>query len=209
MQSVLGIMTIHPVQFRVEPLATRERIHVAVRLVVLMALGAAGWSSVYWVLFLALPLLVAIRLSQKGGSAYLAEAGPGTIRVLRWFASAYAYLWLLTDVPPSSEAGGPVELKVDSGGLPTAGTAVLRIVTTLPAMVLWILLSVVAGFFWVVGAVIVLWTRRLPVALADFLAMTLRFQFRLVAYHLSLVAQYPSLEETSQAESQLPHGGAA
>lgn len=37
--------------------------------------------------------------------------------------------------------------------------------------------------------------KRLPAAIADFLALTLRFQFRLVAYHLSLVDQYPSLRE--------------
>lgn len=202
-------MTTHPVQFRVDPVAKRERIHVAVRLVVLAALGAAGWSSVYWVLFLLLPIVVAIRLSQKGGGPYLSEDGPGVVRVLRWLASAYGYLWFLTDSPPTSETGGPVELKVDVGGSPTAGSSVVRLVTSLPAMLLWILLSVVSGLFWLVAAVIVLWTARIPTALTDFIAMTLRFQFRLVTYHLSLVEQYPSLEEPSESQAHLPHGGAA
>jgi len=47
---------------------------------------------------------------------------------------------------------------------------------------------------WVVGVVCSLITERLPDAIARFLELTLRVQFRLVAYHLSLVERYPSTE---------------
>jgi hypothetical protein len=55
------------------------------------------------------------------------------------------------------------------------------------------LLSVAAGIFWLVGAVLILVREKIPGAVVDVLAFTLRFQFQLVAYHLSLVDAYPSV----------------
>src|SRR5262249_49666050 len=121
---------------------------------------------------------------------------------LRWFASAYGYLWLLTDVLPTAQ-GGPVDLRVTPSGAPTPASALLRIITSIPALVLVAVLSLAASLVWIIGAVAILVTERLPGALADFLALALRVQFRLVAYHLSLVDRYPSF-----AQSGLEHAPA-
>ncbi len=188
-------MSNHPVRFRVEPSAPRDRVHVAIRLALLVALGAVGYSTIYWVLYLALPAIAAALIADGGGERYRAARGPQIVRVLRWIAGAYAYLWLLTDALPAAEPGGPVELEVELAGAPTAGQALLRLLYSLPALVLLAILSFALFFVWIVGAIAVLATRRLPEAVADFLALTLRFQMRLAAYHLSLVDRYPSFEE--------------
>jgi hypothetical protein len=184
-------MLTHPVQLDIEHPKHTARIHVVTRLALLAAFAALGCSGIYWFLYLALPALAALGVLRKSGERYLAEDAPRIVRILRWFASAYAYLWLLTDVLPTAD-GGPVDLRVDVGGHPTAGSALLRLLFTAPALLLLVLLSAAAGILWLVGAVFILVRERIPGAVADFLAFTLRFQFQLVAYHLSLVDTYPS-----------------
>lgn len=178
-----------------EPTERMGRLHVVIRLALLAALAAVGCSSVYWVAYLALPALAAVLIAQKGADRYLTQDAPSIVRVLRWLASAYAYLWLLSDAPPTSDAGGPVELKVEPGGQPTPGTAISRLLTSLPALIVLAVLSFIAVLLWIVGALSILVLGRLLPAIRDFLAATLRYQFRLVAYHLSLVDRYPSFED--------------
>src|SRR4029077_20024572 len=111
-------MTNHPVELRIEPPARLARIHVFIRLALFLAVGTIGLSSIYWLLYLALPALAAAVIVQKGGERFLAEEGPRAVRVLKWLAAAYGYLWLLTDTLPSGDAPGPVEMEVDVGGTP-------------------------------------------------------------------------------------------
>ncbi len=193
-------MLSHPVHFRVVFPEQMNRIHVIIRLVLLAAIGAAGCSSLYWLLFLGLPALAALFIVQKGAPRYLEEDAPRVVRVLRWLAGAYAYLWLLTDAPPTGEASGQVELDVEPTGEPSAASALLRLLYSLPALVVLAVLSLVASLFWVAGALFIVVTRRVPIPIADFLAAVLRYQFRLIAYHLSLVDRYPSFEE-----ADVPH----
>lgn len=181
----------HPVQLDVARSARISRLQVLVRLVLLVAVGMLGWSSLYWALYLGLPAVAAMLILQKGPQRYQSEEGPRILRALRWLASAYAYLWLLTDTPPSSTAGS-VDLRIELDGRATAVSALARIISSVPAVLLLALLCPLAALLWVVGAVWILVSERLPDAIADFLELTLRFQFRLLAYHLSLVDRYPS-----------------
>jgi hypothetical protein len=57
----------HPIQLHVEPPGEMARIHVLIRLVLLMALGAVSGSPLYWGAYLALPALAALFIAQKGG----------------------------------------------------------------------------------------------------------------------------------------------
>ena len=97
--------------------------------------------------------------------------------------------------------GGPIDLKIEHGGRPTASSALLRLLFSLPALVVLAVLSAASGILWVVGAVLILIRKRLPDAIADVLSFTLRFQFQLIAYHLSLVDRYPSLRADQVAEA--------
>jgi hypothetical protein len=191
----------HPVRFRVEAPARLARIHVVIRLALLLAIASIGYSSVYWLLYLAGPALVALLVVQRGGERYRDETAPRVVRALRWLAGAYAYLWLLTDAPPTAEAGGPVELEVEPGPAPTATSALLRLVTSLPALLLAGLLSLAAGLFWIVGAISVLLVERLPPVITWFITLSLRYEAQLAAYHLSLVDRYPRLESPQPAEA--------
>jgi hypothetical protein len=182
------------VELRVDRPIEMQRAHVAIRLALLLALGAIGCSSLYWVLYVGLPAVAALLIANKGADRYFSEDGPGVLRALRWIAAAYAYLWLLTDAPPTSEGRHPVELRVETGGVPTPSSALFRLLSSLPAVLVLAVLAIVASIFWPIGAVAILVSRRVPPAIADFLALTLRYQFRLFAYHLSLVDRYPSLE---------------
>jgi hypothetical protein len=187
-------MIAHPVQFHVEPAAT-GRVHVVVRVLLFALLAAVGCSSVYWMLYLALPAIAALLVARDGGEEYLARSAPPIVRALQWAAAAYAYLWMLTDrVPPTDGAGVDV-LKVATGGQPTPVAAVSRVLTSVPALLLLLVLSFVAGVLWFAAALSILLARRVPEWIASFIAMTLAYQFRLFAYHLSLVDAYPTIAD--------------
>jgi hypothetical protein len=199
-------MSSHPVQFHVRS-ECADRFQIVVRVVLLCVLASIGLSSIYWLLYLAVPAGVALQLSQRDSDRYMRQHASGIVRALRWIMGAYAYLWLLTDSIPTSEAGGPTELDIEVGGNPTAGSALLRLIYSLPALVLLAVLSMVSSVLWVVGAFAVLLIERMPRPIADFIEMTLRYQIRLVAYHLSLVDAYPSLADLPARHT--PHAGAA
>lgn len=182
-----------------------DRSHVLIRLVLLVVLAGVGLSSVYWLLYLALPVLVALVVSDEGFERYMEQDAPRVVPLLRWIAGAYAYLWLLTDETPKTEPGGAVELEVDLRGEPNLHSAMVRVVTSLPALIVLAVLSLVAVIFWVLGAIAILAVRRVPPALTDFITMTLQYQFRLFAYHLSLVDTYPSIEAVHDPHSRMAH----
>jgi uncharacterized protein DUF4389 len=188
-------MTTNPVQFRAETPPHREPVHVAMRLVLLVALGLIGCSSAYWFLYLALPATAALLITQHGARQFITSDARRIVRVFRWVAAAYAYLWLLTDALPGSEGAEAIELDVEPDGNPTTASALLRLLYSIPAMLLLALLSVVGVVLWVIGAAGIVAWRRLPDWISDYMALTLRYQFRLLAYHLSLVDRYPTVHE--------------
>ena len=190
----------HPVQLNVDPPARIPRIHVVIRLALLLALGTIAWSAIYWLLYLALPALVALVVTQEGEERYRAEEAPRLVRWLRWLAGAYAYLWFLTGALPTAE-GGPVDLRIRVGASPTPSSAMLREIYSIPALLVLLLLSTASGLLWLVAAAFVLVRERVPAGIAAFLMLTITFQFRLLAYHLSLVDRYPSLEERDVAHA--------
>jgi hypothetical protein len=182
----------NPVQFQVQRQGPPARVHLLIRLLLLLALGGVGISSIYWLLYLIMPPVTAALVSQKGSDRYFAETAPTATRVLRWLAGFYAYLWLLTDEFPTGEGSASVHFELTPRGTPTATSALVRLISSLPALLLLVLLSLVVCLLWLFGALTILIARKLPAAFADFIAMTLRLQFRLAAYHLSLVDAYPS-----------------
>ena len=165
-----------------------------------MILGSVCWSSVYWVLYIGLPVIAALLVLQSRDE-YLAEDAFGIVRLLRWLAAAYAYLWLLTDALPTNEAIGPVSLEIDPNGEPDGASALSRIVTSLPALMVLAVVTVLAGLIWVVGAGAILATGRLPEPVAGFLEIALRYRMRFLAYHLSLVETYPSFDDVRAPSS--------
>lgn len=203
-------MNTHPVRFDIASAPARDRLHLVLRLVIFIALSAVNAVSVNVLFYLLLPPVVAVALWKRGSKSYLDESVPKLSRVLRWLAAAFAYLALLTDAFPGEEGDDKTRLTVAPSGNPTATSALVRLVTSFPAFVLLMLLSCVATLLWIFGAIAIAVNQRLPSSIVDFLTLTLRFQLRLVAYHLSWVDQYPSLQESSGELPQSPAvGGAA
>jgi hypothetical protein len=200
-------MLTHQVRLHVETPPRRDRIHLLLRIAVLAILGSICWSTVYWVAYLALPTVTALLISREGPIGYLKAEAPGIARALRWVAAAYAYLWLLTDDVPTSRSIASVHFEVDPSGAPSPGSAMLRLVKSVPAIFVAVVLTMVAGMLWVVAAVTILIAQRVPSSIVDFFAQVLRYRFRLAAYHLSLVDEYPSL--TDAPEMHMPHSDAA
>jgi hypothetical protein len=190
----------HPVQLEVQTPGRIARIHVLTRLALLIAVGTLGISAVYGALYLALPALVSLALAQKGTDTYRTQYAPKLVKMLRWLAAAYGFMWMLTDVLPTAQ-GSPVDLRVEVSGEPAVGSSLLRVITSLPALLLLVILSTAASLLWIVAALFVVVRERMPDGIARFIAATLRFQFRLAAYHLSLVDRYPSLQDGAMAHA--------
>jgi hypothetical protein len=184
-----------------------RRAHVLLRLVVLLVIGSACWSSLYWLAYLGVPFIAALLVSQEKADPLGAKT-LGMARMLpflRWVAAAYAYLALLTDALPTGEGESPVVLEIQPGGSPTVASALSRVVTSLPALLVLAVVTMVAGLFWVAGAVAILVYGQLPDPIAGFLTMALQYRMRFLAYHLSLVQAYPSLVDVP-AQVPRSHG---
>jgi hypothetical protein len=142
------------------------------------------------VLYLALPAIAAILISQHGAVRYLGTDGPKVARVLDWILGFVAYMALLTDEFPGKQSR--VRYDFVPSGSPTAGSAVLRIFTSIPAAIVIALLGIVAGFLGFLQMVSVLFVRHYPRSWFDFQCGMVRIQARLYAYHASLTETYPT-----------------
>ena len=166
-----------------------ERVQVAMRVAILILIGIIG-LPIWWIVYLGLPVLAALMVSQKDGARYLAEDGPRMTGWLRWLVAVTAYLWILTDrLATSGEQ--PVRFEVEPSGNPTPGSALLRIVTAIPSAFVLVLLGFVSSIVWVIAAIWVLVGERYPESLFGFQRGVVRWLARLLAYLASLVDAYP------------------
>ena len=192
-------MSLHPVDVAIESPARFERLQLLVRLVLAVALGVLGVSTGWLAcaLYILLPALAAVYLSSRGSDRYLDEVAPALSRVLAWVVSLHAYLLMVVD---RLEVAGDstVRMTVHAGGRPRVHTALLRLLTSLPAALVLAVLLVPASLFAVVGVVTVLVARSQPEPLLRFQRAVVCYAARLAAYHASLVDAYPSftMDET-------------
>ena len=194
--------TAYPVTFDVDRPEKFERPQVFLRILVAVILsilgGALGW--IFGLVYLGLPVVAAIFVSQKGGEKYLAEDGPRVTGWLRWIVAFYAYLGILTDRFPSEKPEELVRLEVQTGGTPTVGSALLRLIYSIPSAIVLSVLSIVSAVIWLIAAVMVLIQENYPEGLYDFQRGILRWEARLLGYHASLVEQYPPFALDTEPE---------
>jgi hypothetical protein len=183
----------YPVTFNVSRPERFERPQVILRILVLIILsilaGAIGW--VFGLVYLVLPVLAAIFISQKGGERYLSEDSPRMARWLRWVLAIYSYLAVLTDRFPTERPEQVVTLEVTPGGSPTVGAALLRLIYSIPSAIVLALLSIVSAVIWIIAVVMILVQENYPEGLYNFQLGVMRWEARLLAYHASLVQEYP------------------
>ena len=185
--------TDYPVTFDIARPEKLERPHVFLRILVAVILsilaGAIGW--IFGLVYLVLPVVAAVLVSQKGGEKYLEEDGPRVTEWLRWIVAFYAYLGILTDRFPSEKPEEIVRFEVQTGGTPTVGSALLRLIYSIPSALVLSILSMASAVIWIIAAVMVLVQENYPDGLYNFQRGILRWEARLLGYHASLVEQYP------------------
>lgn len=184
-------MTVYPVQLEVSSPPKFERIQLLIRLAIGITLGwlglTAGWLS--WLLFLVLPIIAAVVISTKGTQHYLETTSEKVWPALGWLLSFEAYMLLIVDRVPVDE--GSVKLELHPSGRPTIGSALLRVILSIPSAVALCLLGFVSCILWFVSVFSILIGEHVPPSILTWQAGFLRWQARLAAYHASLVEEYP------------------
>lgn len=191
-------MADYPVTFEVTQPPKFERPQVFIRIVAYILLSLI-MSLAYW----GLPIVAAIWASQKGSQRYLEEDGPKVTGWLRWMTALSAYVYMLTDRFPSEEDTS-VTYEVQPTGSPSVGSALLRLITSIPSLIVFSILNWVAGIIWVIAAIMILIQETYPQGLYDFQCGVVRWQARLVAYHSSLVGEYPPFAFDMGSQSAAP-----
>lgn len=192
-----------PVRLDVERPPVFRRVHVALRLLVLIVIS---WiAHPLGLVSLGVPVVVAILVSQKGGRRYLDEDGQRATCVLGWLLGVIAYLALLTDDLPGVGGRRATRFEVDRSGEPTVGSALLRILYAIPSMLVLMILGAVGAIVWVVALVLILVNKTYPESLWRFLLGLLRWYARLLTYLASLAEPYPPFSlDTAPASPAAP-----
>jgi Domain of unknown function (DUF4389) len=196
-------MADYPVTFEVTRPAKFERPQVFIRIVAYFLLGLV-MSLAYW----GLPIIAAIWSSQKGSQRFLEEDGPKITGWLRWITALTAYTYMLTDRFPSEEDPS-VRYEVQPSGSPNVGSALLRLIFSLPSLIVLSVLLWVSSIIWLISAVMVLIQETYPEGLYDFQCSVVRWQARLLAYHASLLGEYPPFAIDMGPQSASPPAAAA
>jgi hypothetical protein len=193
-----------PVTLDLERPHVFQRAHVFLRVGLLVVLG---WiTHPFGLLWLGLPMVTAILVSQKGGRRYLHENGPTVTRVLNWILDLVAYLALLTDELPGRNEH-PVRFQVARSGSPTTGSALLRVLYAIPSLIVLAILAIVGAIVWLIAVVAILVNESYPESLWRFLLGLVRWEACLLAYLASLVDRYPPFTlETEHGRRRLLGG---
>lgn len=187
-------MSMSDVEIEVTPPERWSRIQVLLRLAVVFMLAQlqtrAGWilAAFYWVL----PIVAALSIQQDGPSEYPLQGGKRVLHVLHWWTALLAYLLCVTDRFPTSSADlSAVRFEVIPSEAPSFARALLRLLTSLPELLLVALLGWVACLLAVVAAASILLLERVPPPILRFSRFYLALQARWLVYHASLVETHP------------------
>lgn len=195
-------MSAYPVQLEVSSPAEFDRIQLLLRLAISIVLGwlgiTLGWVS--WLLYLALPLIAAIVISGRGPESYLQTTSASLWSPLRWLLAFNAYMLILIDRVPL-EQRTDLYVELHTTGRPNAGTALLRLLYSIPSAIVLCFVGFASWLLWIVAFIAVLFTRRVPPSILAFQAGYLRWQARLLAYHASFVDEYPPFSFGERPES--------
>lgn len=137
------------------------------------------------------PIMIALRVSRKGGEKYIEEDGPEFGRYAGMLVALYAYAFFLTDELPDKAVGSSVQVEFKPSGNPSWLEALLRPILLIPH-------GFVLGLFGIAFILILPWTiidallnERYPRRFFEFVLGYLRWETRMTAYLFSLTQEYP------------------
>ena len=182
----------YPAVFDVEKPARLEARHVFLRLaIVLLFLLLVAFVWLVSLIYVAVPVLVALLISRDGPEGYMRTSSKRLLRWIHWLVAFDAYITLLVDCLPGEKPPPEVRLRVTPSGSPTTGSALLRLVYSLPSALALAALGIAAVFTWVPAAVLIVARGDYPDALYGFHRGVVGWGARLLAYHASMVDRYP------------------
>jgi hypothetical protein len=197
-------MADYPVTFNIARPEKFERPQVFLRILVLVLLsilaGAVGW--IFGLFYLAVPVLAAVFISQGDPQKYLQGTQMPTI--LRWYLALYSYLAALTDRFPTEAPETIISFELRPGGSPTVGSALMRLIYSIPSAIVLAILGIVAAVIWVIAVISILIQGNYAEGLYNFQLGIMRWNARLLGYHASLVEQYPPFAVDTGPESPAP-----
>ena len=190
----------HSVRIEVAPNPPFKRVQLLLRVLVLAALSMLHRSDVglFGLLYFFLPVLAAIMVAQRGSAKYLDSDAPWLRSLLEWVLGFYAYMLFVTDAFPLGQAERAVRLQVTPGGSPTVSSALLRLLTSLPFLIVLVLAGIVSFVVSLIAAFSILLFASYPEAMRSYQRDMVGWLARLFAYHASLVDEYPSLRDASR-----------
>lgn len=198
----------YPVTFEVtERPATFDRGHVLLRLAIMILISIiAAFAWVVALVYFVFPVVAASFIS-RDSDRFIREDAPRVKRWVHWIASFDAYLTFLTDRVPVDGPDVNSRMEVAYSGRPTVGSAVLRILTSIPSALVLALLSIAATITGIIAGIMILITETYPEPLYRFHTGVVRWGARLLAYHASLVDEYPPFDIDTDAPAPSAHVG--
>ncbi len=180
-----------------------DRVQVVIRVLILIVLSVITVASwIHGALYLAIPVVAAIMISQKGARKYLDESEQNMTLWLRYIISFYSYMALLTDKLPNQE--GAVRFDVEPQGEPTAGNVLLRIILAIPSAIVLAILGFVGAILGLIAVIMILIQESYPEGIFNFLRGCMRWESRLLAYMAGLVQDYPPFAFDTGPEDGTP-----
>jgi hypothetical protein len=178
--------------FDVTPPEKFEPTQVLLRVVIAIVLGFLQiWNVIFGGMYLILPVVAAVLISQKKAEGYFADAETGPVRWLRYLMMIYAYMGLATDRLQTERPEEVVQLNIQPTGTPTVGSALLRIILGIPHGFVLGILGIVFAIVWLISAVSIIISGTQPEWALSFIQGYLRWTARFFAYMASLVDEYP------------------
>jgi Domain of unknown function (DUF4389) len=101
-------------------------------------------------------------------------------------------------------------MEVNISGRPTTGSALLRLLTSIPSGFVLALLGVVATITGIIAGIFILVREDYPEALYGFHTGVVRWGARLLAYYASLTDEYPPFSLATHHRDEpgaMPHAG--
>ena len=179
------------VTFDVDRPASFSRWAVPMRALILFLFFLPG--SINWVASLFyLPITTAVLIHQKGPERFLSEDHERMTVLIGWIVGIYSYFAFLTDkFSLDAREASDIRFAVEPSGSPTPRSALLRIVTSLPNVIVFGVFGIAALGVWMIAGASILVTGNYPRAMYAYQRGINRWQARLFSHHTSLIDQYP------------------
>lgn len=175
-------MADYRVTFDISKPAKFTRPNVFIRII-----GAFILGIVNWLVIVLLPIYAAIQISSQK-EKYLENA---TVKGwLKSYVGLCAYVYLLTDEFDGTK-DPTFKFDVTPGGTPSVGGALLRWIFGIPHLLIIGVLGWLASIIWLIGSIMILLNETYADGLFDIQRGVVRWIARYVAYHASLVQEYP------------------